>query len=71
VSPACGEIDRLGRIVDAVRTASIGGYVAFRASDTGPGLASGVAGRAFEPFVTTKDLGPGRASGLGPAWSGQ
>jgi two-component system NtrC family sensor kinase len=31
--------------------------------DTGPGIASGVADRIFEPFVTTK--GPGKGTGLG------
>ena len=49
----------------SVRTESIDGQVAFRVSDAGPGLAPVVAERAFEPFVTTKNLGPGRTSGLG------
>mgnify|MGYP001016412362 CR=1 FL=1 len=49
----------------SVRTESVDGHVAFRVSDTGPGLAPDVAERAFEPFVTTKSLGPGRTSGLG------
>jgi signal transduction histidine kinase len=31
--------------------------------DTGPGIASGVADRIFEPFVTTKE--PGKGTGLG------
>lgn len=44
---------------------SVDGNVLFRVSDVGPGLAPQVADRAFEPFVTTKTLGPGRTSGLG------
>jgi two-component system, OmpR family, sensor kinase len=49
----------------SVRTASVDGHVEFRVSDTGPGLAPDVVKRAFEPFVTTKNLGPSRRSGLG------
>jgi len=48
-----------------VRTESVDGHVEFRVSDTGPGLAPEVVERAFEPFVTTKHLGPSRTSGLG------
>jgi two-component system OmpR family sensor kinase len=48
-----------------VSAESVNGQVVFRVSDTGPGMAPEVAERAFEPFVTTKTLGPGRTSGLG------
>ncbi|GAB2589293.1 hypothetical protein GCM10009593_30550 [Microlunatus antarcticus] len=49
----------------SVHAGSADGHVEFRVSDTGPGLASEVVKRAFEPFVTTKNLGPGRTAGLG------
>ena len=51
----------------SVRAESVDGHVEFRVLDTGPGLAAEVVERAFEPFVTTKNVGPHRTSGLGLA----
>lgn len=42
-----------------VVTRRIEGRVALEVRDSGPGLASDVAGRVFEPFVTTKPTGMG------------
>ncbi len=41
------------------------GEVTFRVSDEGPGVDASVLSTVFEPFVTTRPAGAGRASGLG------
>jgi signal transduction histidine kinase len=43
----------------AISTAAADGHVTLVVQDSGPGLAAGVAARAFEPFVTTKPEGLG------------
>lgn len=48
-----------------VDAATTDGRVRFRVADTGPGIAPGLVGSVFDPFVTSKTGGPGRASGLG------
>jgi two-component system NtrC family sensor kinase len=41
-----------------------GDFVRIALSDTGPGIAPAVAARAFEPFLTTKEIGRGTGLGL-------
>jgi len=51
-----------GRI--GIRTASKGGCVEIRVSDTGGGVPAAVADRIFDPFFTTKQVGKGTGQGL-------
>jgi signal transduction histidine kinase len=47
-----------------VRTRRADDHVVVEVGDTGPGMAPEVAGRAFEAFFTTKDIGQGTGLGL-------
>jgi signal transduction histidine kinase len=51
-----------------VRTAVEGDHLRVEVEDDGPGLGASVAGRVFEPFVTTKGVGAGVGLGLHVAW---
>ncbi len=43
---------------------SMGNYVKVMVSDTGPGIASEIIDRIFDPYFTTKELGKGSGMGL-------
>ena len=53
---------RAGRIV--IRSRAFAGLVRIEVEDDGPGIASQVRDRLFEPFVTTKEVGDGTGLGL-------
>jgi two-component system NtrC family sensor kinase len=53
-----------GARVLSVRTAIEAGNVVIEVRDTGPGVSAELAGRIFEPFVTTKPPGSGPGLGL-------
>jgi signal transduction histidine kinase len=47
-----------------IEATGAGGGVRLSVTDDGPGVASEVQGRLFEPFVTTKEVGKGTGLGL-------
>ena len=47
-----------------IRTRADGGYLVVEISDTGVGMSSAVAARAFDAFYTTKEVGKGTGLGL-------
>ncbi len=47
-----------------LRTTAEDDHVRISVSDTGPGIPSAVAGRIYDPFFTTKDVGRGTGQGL-------
>ncbi|MGZ8634456.1 MAG: sensor histidine kinase [Solirubrobacteraceae bacterium] len=47
-----------------LRTTAEDDHVHISVSDTGPGIPSAVAGRIYDPFFTTKDVGRGTGQGL-------
>lgn len=51
-----------GRLI--IATAVSDGRAVIRITDTGEGMSSEVAARAFDPFYTTKDIGKGTGMGL-------
>jgi PAS domain S-box-containing protein len=57
-----GAASRRGTI--RVRTAAEGDHVLISVSDTGTGIAPEVAGRIYDPFFTTKEVGRGTGQGL-------
>jgi PAS domain S-box-containing protein len=59
---AKGHNGRRGTI--RLRTVAEGDHVRISVSDTGTGIAPEVAGRIYDPFFTTKDVGRGTGQGL-------
>ncbi|MFN0253653.1 MAG: ATP-binding protein [Kofleriaceae bacterium] len=51
----------------AIGAASAGAYVVLEVSDDGPGIPADLRERVFEPYFTTKVIGPDRGTGLGLA----
>ena len=47
-----------------IRTRADGAYLVVEISDTGVGMSSAVAARAFDAFYTTKEVGKGTGLGL-------
>ena len=64
--PGGGQLSISTRNISLHETAGddVKGAIVVRVSDTGTGMAPGVAARAFEPFFTTKDVGKGSGLGL-------
>ncbi|MGO1973474.1 MAG: ATP-binding protein [Propionibacteriaceae bacterium] len=62
IDNAVDAMDGVGSLRVSTRVA--GGSVVIEIGDTGPGLSSEVAARAFEAFYTTKDVGKGTGLGL-------
>jgi two-component system, NtrC family, sensor kinase len=52
------------RGVICLRTTVDGDHVRISVADTGSGIPSAVAGRIYDPFFTTKDVGRGTGQGL-------
>ena len=52
------------RGVIGLRTSVDGDHVRISVADTGSGIPSAVAGRIYDPFFTTKDVGRGTGQGL-------
>jgi PAS domain S-box-containing protein len=52
------------RGVICLRTAAEDDHVRISVSDTGPGIPSNLAGRIYDPFFTTKEVGRGTGQGL-------
>lgn len=52
---------------NAIGAAGAGAYVVLEVSDDGPGIPSDLRERVFEPYFTTKIIGPDRGTGLGLA----
>ena len=51
----------------AIGAAGAGEYVVLEVSDDGPGIPAELRERVFEPYFTTKTIGPDRGTGLGLA----
>jgi two-component system cell cycle sensor histidine kinase/response regulator CckA len=51
----------------AIGAAGAGAYVVLEVSDDGPGIPAELRERVFEPYFTTKVIGPDRGTGLGLA----
>lgn len=51
----------------AIGAASAGAYVVLEVADDGPGIPTELRERVFEPYFTTKVIGPDRGTGLGLA----
>ena len=62
--PAGGTLTIDTAVVPGEADLPAGPLVALTVSDTGTGMAQGVAARAFDPFFTTKPLGTGTGLGL-------
>jgi signal transduction histidine kinase len=65
IDNALDAIDGAGTL--RIETRSDGSEVVVEIGDTGPGMSPEVAGRAFEAFYTTKDVGKGTGLGLDTA----
>ena len=52
---------------NAIGAAGAGAYVVLEVSDDGPGIPPELRDRVFEPYFTTKVIGPDRGTGLGLA----
>jgi signal transduction histidine kinase/ActR/RegA family two-component response regulator len=67
--PAAGEITVTTRLAslesDAIDGCPAGDYVLLEVADTGSGIDPAIRDRVFEPYFTTKDLGPVKGTGLG------
>ena len=56
--------ERTTLAVDEISDTAPGDYVRISVTDTGSGMSSDVAARAFEPFFTTREIGKGAGLGL-------
>jgi signal transduction histidine kinase len=67
IGDVVGTSGELGRI--RIRTALDGGNVVITIADTGCGIPEAIAGRVYDPFFTTKEVGKGTGQGLAIARS--